>query len=136
MGILHPEIQTGEVALGLKINNTHLFISRSVSQGLLKPLSICEHWQVKGTVGRVWLWSRLGVDLLKDHTQTGWIFVRTTPQRRWTFSRTTPQRRSQHNLSLGYPHTLGLLRFRLLMPHAPPLPPLPRSSFFCNPMCV
>lgn len=40
MGILHPEIQTGEVSLGLKINNTHLFISRSVSQGLLKPLSI------------------------------------------------------------------------------------------------
>lgn len=33
MGILHPEVQTGEMSLGLKINNTHLFVSRSVSQG-------------------------------------------------------------------------------------------------------
>lgn len=40
MGILHPEIQTGEVSLGLKINNTDLSVSRSVSQGLLKPFPI------------------------------------------------------------------------------------------------
>lgn len=33
MGILHPQVQAGELSLGLKINNTHLFVSRSVSQG-------------------------------------------------------------------------------------------------------
>lgn len=31
MGILHPEVQAGELSLGLKINNTHLFVSRQPS---------------------------------------------------------------------------------------------------------